>query len=151
MLTLQPPSIIVRQNYQWNIPCTVCCCCCCLGMLYTLMSSLYSAAGCLVITNEFFLKLNFRAPHTLPRQEDGVQVCRAQLLDMPSWYSVNPVLTFYISEICSIASKAQLQLQRVKKITKEMLECGEAAAVDTGTRVWPIQIYRYRYRYIGIG
>ena len=33
-----------------------------------------------------------------------------------------------------MASKAQLQLQRVKEITQEMLECGEAAAVYTVTQ-----------------
>ena len=33
-----------------------------------------------------------------------------------------------------MAIKAQIQLQRVKEITQEMLECGEAAAVGTGTQ-----------------
>ena len=33
-----------------------------------------------------------------------------------------------------MASKAQLQLQRVEEITQDMVECGEAAAVDTGTQ-----------------
>ena len=33
-----------------------------------------------------------------------------------------------------MAGKAQLQLQKVKEINKEMLECEEAAAVDTGTQ-----------------
>ena len=33
-----------------------------------------------------------------------------------------------------MASKAQLQLQRVKEITQDMLEGGESAAVDKGTQ-----------------
>ena len=35
---------------------------------------------------------NFRVPHNCPGQEDGFQGCPPQLLDMPSWDSVDPVL-----------------------------------------------------------